>query len=180
MQPSGASLRPPPAHRLTPFSRSGLCGRYRLWRQTKGYLMPPLTPGRRSVQIGRTESAVGKLVPNSLRPCDRSLQDFHMDWPRHRHWTSNRSRMSVTRSVLSASVFSAKRKRGDHRSRPARRDFESERGLIPVGAIWPRGVPAAGELLFYFCQLIPCVSLLVFLLVSATIDDENYFKFKWL
>jgi hypothetical protein len=37
-----------------------------------------------------------------------------------------------------------------------------------------------GSLLFYFCQLIPCVSLLVFLLVSATINDENYFKFKWL
>jgi hypothetical protein len=35
-----------------------------------------------------------------------------------------------------------------------------------------------GSLRFYFCQLIPRVSLLVFLLVSAAIDDENYFKFK--
>jgi hypothetical protein len=40
---------------------------------------------------------------------------------------------------------SAKRKQGDPRSRPARRDFESEPGSIPVGAIWHRGVPAAGE-----------------------------------
>jgi hypothetical protein len=42
------------------------------------------------------------------------------------------------------------------------------------------GVPDAGELLNYFCQLMPCVSLLVFLLVSAAIRDENYFKFNWL
>jgi hypothetical protein len=36
------------------------------------------------------------------------------------------------------------------------------------------------SLLFYFCQLLPRVILLVFPLVSAAIDDENYFKFKWL
>jgi DNA-binding transcriptional ArsR family regulator len=66
------------------------------------------------------------------------------------------------------------------RSRPAGRDFESEPGSIPVSAIWHRGVPAAGELPFYFCQLIPRVILLVFLLVSTTSNDENYFKFKWL
>jgi hypothetical protein len=42
------------------------------------------------------------------------------------------------------------------------------------------GVPDAGELLNYFCQLMPCVSLLVFLLVSAAICDENHFKFNWL
>jgi hypothetical protein len=53
------------------------------------------------------------------------------------------------------------------------RDFESEQGSIPIGAMvetgttW--GVPAAGSLLFYFCQLIACVSLLVFLLVSVAI-----------
>ena len=35
-----------------------------------------------------------------------------------------------------------------------------------------------GSLLFYFCQLIPHVVLLVFLLVSAAIDDETCFKFK--
>jgi hypothetical protein len=34
-------------------------------------------------------------------------------------------------------------------------------------------VPAAGELAFYFCQLIPRISLLVFVLVSAAIEDEN-------
>jgi hypothetical protein len=66
----------------------------------------------------------------------------------------------------------------------SRLDFESEPGSIPVGAIvetgtaW--GVPMPGSLLFYFCQLIPRVGLLVFLLVSAAIDDENCFKFKWL
>ena len=37
-----------------------------------------------------------------------------------------------------------------------------------------------GSLPFYFCQLIPRVSLLVFLLVSAAINDENYLKFNWL
>jgi hypothetical protein len=37
-----------------------------------------------------------------------------------------------------------------------------------------------GEPAVYFYQLIPRVSLLVFLLVSAAIGEENYFKFKWL
>jgi hypothetical protein len=37
-----------------------------------------------------------------------------------------------------------------------------------------------GSLLFYFCPLIPRIGLLVFLLVSAAIDDENRLKFKWL
>jgi hypothetical protein len=32
----------------------------------------------------------------------------------------------------------------------------------------------------YFCKPRPHVSLLVFLLVSATIDDERHFKFNWL
>jgi len=36
------------------------------------------------------------------------------------------------------------------------------------------------SLLFYFCQPLPRVILLVFPLVLAAIDDENYFKFKWL
>jgi len=67
------------------------------------------------------------------------------------------------------------------RSRP---DFESAPGSIPVGRLWrperhgpcllPRSRP------FYFCELIPCVILLVFLLVSAAIGGENYFKFNWL
>jgi hypothetical protein len=41
-------------------------------------------------------------------------------------------------------------------------------------------VPAllAGSLLFYFCQLIRPVSLLVFLLVSATIDDKTVREFR--
>jgi hypothetical protein len=34
------------------------------------------------------------------------------------------------------------------------------------------------SLLFYFCRLIRRVSPLVFLLVSAAIDDEKYFKFR--
>jgi hypothetical protein len=37
-----------------------------------------------------------------------------------------------------------------------------------------------GSPLFYFCQLMLRVSLLVFLLASAAIGDENFFKFKWL
>jgi len=65
-----------------------------------------------------------------------------------------------------------------------RRDFESEPGSIPVGAIvetrtaWR--VLAAVEPPVLFLQATARVSLLVFLLVSAAINDENYFKFKWL
>lgn len=36
------------------------------------------------------------------------------------------------------------------------------------------------SLLLYFCQLMARVIVLVFLLVSAAIYDENNFKFKWL
>jgi hypothetical protein len=65
-----------------------------------------------------------------------------------------------------------------------RQDFESEPGSIPVGAIVETGTAWAClppcSLLFYFCQLMARVILLVFLLVSAAIDDENFFKFKWL
>jgi hypothetical protein len=63
-------------------------------------------------------------------------------------------------------------------------EFETEPGSIPVGAIvetrtaWACLLPRS--LLFYFCQLLPRVILLVFPLVSTAIDDENYFKFKWL
>jgi len=42
------------------------------------------------------------------------------------------------------------------------------------------GVPAAGEPVVYFCHLISHIRLLVFLLASAAIDVENYFKFRWL
>jgi len=42
------------------------------------------------------------------------------------------------------------------------------------------GRAAAEELAVLFCELIPSVILLVFLLVSAAIDDENCFKFNWL
>ncbi|WOH50103.1 hypothetical protein [Bradyrhizobium sp. sBnM-33] len=41
-------------------------------------------------------------------------------------------------------------------------------------------LPAAEEPAIYFCELIPSLMLLVFLLVSATIDKENNFKFNWL
>jgi hypothetical protein len=42
------------------------------------------------------------------------------------------------------------------------------------------GVPAAVEPAVLFCQVIPRVILLVFLLASTAIDDENRFKFNWL
>jgi hypothetical protein len=42
------------------------------------------------------------------------------------------------------------------------------------------GVPTAGSLLSYFCRRMPRVILLVFVLVSAAIDDKSCFKFKWL
>jgi hypothetical protein len=35
-------------------------------------------------------------------------------------------------------------------------------------------------LLFYFCELIPRVILLVFVLVSAASGDKKYLNFKWL
>jgi hypothetical protein len=60
----------------------------------------------------------------------------------------------------------------------------SRPGSIPLEAVlqteaaW--GVPAAGSLLFYFCRQILRVILLVFVLVSAAIDDKSCFKFKWL
>jgi hypothetical protein len=63
-------------------------------------------------------------------------------------------------------------------------DFESEPGSIPVWAIVETGrhevCLSPGSLLFYFCQLIPHVVLLVILLVSAAIREEIYFRFKWL
>jgi len=66
----------------------------------------------------------------------------------------------------------------------SRREFDSEPGSIPVGAIVETGTAWAcrlpWSLLFYFCQLTPRVILLVFPLVSAAIDDENHFRFKWL
>jgi hypothetical protein len=40
--------------------------------------------------------------------------------------------------------------------------------------------PPAGSPLFYFCQPISRVSVLVFLLVLVAIDDENCFTFRWL
>jgi hypothetical protein len=40
-------------------------------------------------------------------------------------------------------------------------------------------VPAA-EPAFYFCQLIPRIGLLVFLLALVAIKDKNECKFKWL
>ncbi len=40
--------------------------------------------------------------------------------------------------------------------------------------------PPPGSPLFYFCQPISRVTVLVFLLVLVAIDDENCFTFKWL
>jgi hypothetical protein len=64
------------------------------------------------------------------------------------------------------------------------RDFESEPGSIPVGALQRREEHGAcllpGSLLYYFCQLILRVSLLVFLLVSTAVGDKNYHNFNWL
>jgi hypothetical protein len=49
---------------------------------------------------------------------------------------------------------------------------------VETGTAW--GVPAAVEPSDLFCQLIPRVIMLVFRLVSAAIEDENCFRFKWL
>jgi hypothetical protein len=63
--------------------------------------------------------------------------------------------------------------------------FESELGSIPVeGDCGDRNVLghacSRGACGFYFSKLIPRVILLVFLLVSAAIDGQNDFKFRWL
>jgi hypothetical protein len=60
----------------------------------------------------------------------------------------------------------------------SRREFESELGSIPVGAIVETGT--AWACLLSWGQILPSVILLVFLLVSAAIGDGNYFKFNWL
>jgi hypothetical protein len=39
-------------------------------------------------------------------------------------------------------------------------------------------VPAAGRLLIYFCELLPSVILLVFLLVFTAIGNNNCCKFN--
>ena len=55
-------------------------------------------------------------------------------------------------------------------------------GSIPVGAMVETGtawaVPAVEELAVLFLRANTEVILLVFLLVSAAIGDENYFKFN--
>jgi hypothetical protein len=66
----------------------------------------------------------------------------------------------------------------------SRREFESTPVRFRSGRLWrPERHGACllpWSLLFYFCQLMARVILLVFLLASATMDDENYLKFKWL
>jgi hypothetical protein len=47
--------------------------------------------------------------------------------------------------------------------------FDSGRPIVETRAAWT--VPAAERLLIYFCELMPSVILLVFLLVSAAIGD---------
>jgi hypothetical protein len=47
---------------------------------------------------------------------------------------------------------------------------------VETGTAWAFLLP--GSLLFYFCQLGPHVGLLVFLLVSAAIGDENNYEFN--
>ena len=120
---------------------------------------------------------------------------------RHRHWTSSRSRISVARSALRRRSR-AKRNRVDPRNNGwgthdktlpwprdimlgrSRPDSTQSRVRFRSGRLWrPERHGACllpWSLLFYFCQLLPRVILLVFPLVSAAIDDKNYFKFKWL
>jgi hypothetical protein len=49
---------------------------------------------------------------------------------------------------------------------------------VETGTTW--ATPATSSLLFYFCELLPRVILLVFVLVPAAIGHENYFKINWL
>jgi len=69
-----------------------------------------------------------------------------------------------------------------YNARSIRREFESEPGSIPVGAIVETRThgawPAAVEPLFYFCQLLPRVILLLFRWYRPAIDNENYFQIQ--
>ena len=49
---------------------------------------------------------------------------------------------------------------------------------METGTAWACLLPWGLQI--YFCQLIPRVIMLVFVLVSAAIEDESRFKFKWL
>jgi hypothetical protein len=86
------------------------------------------------------------------------------------------------RTISAFGVGLAPEQKSRPRNHPSPRHFESEPGSIPVGTLWRperHGAwPAAGGLLFYFCQLIRHVRLLVFLLVSATIDDKTVREFR--
>jgi hypothetical protein len=92
------------------------------------------------------------------------------------------TKVGGARSVFSASISRARRK-------PSRREDDlaessSDAGFDSdqrdCGVRYGIGVPATGSLLLYFCRRIPRVILLVFVLVSAAIDDKSDFKFKWL
>jgi hypothetical protein len=50
--------------------------------------------------------------------------------------------------------------------------------VVETETAWACLLPWSPQI--YFCQLIPPVIMLVFLLVSAAIEDESCFRFKWL
>src|SRR6266567_9537527 len=135
--------------------------------------------GRRGrVEAVRAVVAAGAVSqPMSTTPrsvCCRTLA-------RHRHWTSSRSRISAARSAHLASV-SRPGNRVAPRNRPSPGISSQSQVRFRSGHCEDRNgmVPALlpGSLLFYFCQLIRHVCLLVFLLVSATIADKNLCKFR--
>lgn len=62
-------------------------------------------------------------------------------------------------------------------------DFELEQGSIPVEATVETGTAWRAPTRRGACFILPAISrviLLAFLLVSAAIDEENYFIFRWL
>jgi hypothetical protein len=146
---------------------------------------PPREQDRRGcAEAVRAVVATGGSIathdPQRLVPaCCRTLA-------RSRHWTSSRSRISVARSALSASASRAHDKDPPLTSRYHVRlippGTSQVPGSIPVRAIvetrmaWANLPPGSPSI--YFCLLISRVSLLVFLLASAAIDDKNCFKFK--
>ena len=68
----------------------------------------------------------------------------------------------------------------DHSARTAETNLPIDPSESSVRAGFDSDQGSDGSLLFNFCRRIPRVILLVFVLVSAAIDDKSDFKFRWL
>jgi len=77
------------------------------------------------------------------------------------------------RTKLEVQPIADQRRRRDFEPR-----FDSGRAIVQTETAWGRACRRRAGILFF--QLIARISLLVFVLVSAAIEDENNRKFIWL